>query len=325
MSRARFRFLRMLLPSGNSRVSLTLNSLIRALFRRVFFRELFRRDFYRALFRGGFFCALFRRGFSRGLFCRGSFRALFCRGFFRALFSRDFFRALFRRAFPCALSVRCFAGAFSVHSFAGLFSVRCFPGAFSVRSFKLEFWLMASFEWIDMLDASFLNFFSIIARVLDQCWASLRGNKHTRDWINWNWDDQKKRPEAWHRIKSYQKRIFRFNQILLQLFLHNCLENQIPFKHMTNMPMMRINWSLRYNVIYQPCFFHPSRITARWKRTETPLVSTKVTLVVGPEQHSNPVLLSSVSHTRNDSKGACVRPELFRFFSSNRFLKVSVD
>ena len=94
MSRAGIRFLRMLLPSGKSRVSVTLNRLIRALFHKGFFRALFRRDFYCALFRGGFFCALFRRGFSRGLFCGGSYRALFRRGFFRALFRRGFFGAL---------------------------------------------------------------------------------------------------------------------------------------------------------------------------------------------------------------------------------------
>ena len=217
MSRAGIRFLRMLLPSGNSRVSLNLNRIIRALFHKRFsrglfcggsFRALFRRDFYRALFRGGFSCALFRTGFSRGLFCRGSFRALFCRGSYRALFCRGFFRVLFRRGFSVhsfagAFPVASFAGALTVHSFVGAFSERCFAGAFSVRSFKLEFRLNASFEWIDMLDASFLKFFSIIARVLDQFWASLRGNQHIRDWINWNWNHQKKRPEAWHRIKSY--------------------------------------------------------------------------------------------------------------------------
>ena len=247
MSRARFHFLRMLLSSGNWRVSVTLNSLIRALFRRGFYRALFRRDFYRALFRGGFFCALFRRAFSRGLFCPGSFRALFCRGFS----SRSFAEAFSVRCFAGAFSVRSFVGAFSVRSFAGAFSVRCFAGAFLVRSFKLEFWLIASFEWIDMLDASFLNFFSINARcVLDQFSGSPRGNQHIREWINWNWNHQKKRPEAWHRIKSYQKRIIRFNQILLQFFLHNCLENQIPIKHMTNLSMIRIKRSLRYNIKY---------------------------------------------------------------------------
>ena len=202
MSRARFRFLRMLLPSGNWRVSVTLNRLIRALFRRGFFR------------------VLFRRGFSV-------------------------------HSFAGAFHVASFAGALTVHSFVGAFSERCFAGAFSVRSFKLEFWLIASFEWIDMLDASFLNFFSINARcVLDQFWGSPRGNQHIREWINWNWNHQKKRPEAWHRIKSYQKRIIRFNQILLQFFLHNCSENQIPIKHMTNLSMIRIKRSLRYNVIY---------------------------------------------------------------------------
>ena len=46
--------------------------------------------------------------------------------------------------------------------------------------------------------------------------------------------------------------------------------------------------------------------------------------MVCPEPHSNPVLLSWASHTGNDLKGACVRPELL-FFSSNRFLKVSAD
>ena len=154
MSRAGIRFLRMLLPSGNSRVSVTLNRLIRALFHK---------------------------------------------GFFRALFSRGFSVHSFAGAFPVAS----FAGALTVHSFVGAFSERCFAGAFSVRSFKLEFRLIASFEWIDMLDASFLKFFSIIARLPDQFWASLRGNQHIRDWINWNWNHQKKRPEAWHRIKSY--------------------------------------------------------------------------------------------------------------------------
>ena len=64
MSRAGIRFLRMLLPSGNSRVSVTLNSLIRALFRRVFFRELFRRGFFPcALSRGLLPCAISRRLF----------------------------------------------------------------------------------------------------------------------------------------------------------------------------------------------------------------------------------------------------------------------
>ena len=339
MSRARFRFLRMLLPSGNWRVSVTSNRLIRALFRkgfsrglfcgvsfralfrkgfflaffrRGFFRALFRRDFYRALFRGGFFCALFRRGFSRGLFCRGSFRALFCRG-------------SYVHSFVGAFSVCSFAGPFPVRSFAGAFSVRCVAGAFSVRSFKLEFRHIASFEWIDMLDASFLKFFSISARVLDQFWASLRGIQHIRDWINWNWNHQKKRPEAWHRIKSYQKRIIRFNQILLQFFLHNCLENQIPFKHMTNMSMIRIKRSLRYNVIYQPCFIHPSRITARWKRTETPLVSTRVTLVVFSGTTQQPCIAILGLPYRQWLERCCVRPELLLFFSSNRFLKVSVD
>ena len=251
----------------------------------AFFRALFRRDFYRALFRGDFFCALFRRGFSRGLFCRGSFRALSWRGFFRALFRRGFFGALIQTR---------------------VLTHRIVWMNWYVRCLFFEF---------------FLNYYESSRSILSKC---KRKSTYLR-LSQLKLKSSKKRPEAWHRIKSYQKRIIRFNQILLQFFLHNCLENQIPFKHMTNMSMIRIKRSLRYNVIYQPCFFHPSRITARWKRTETPLVSTKVTLVVGPEQHSNPVLLSSVSHTRNDSKGACVRPELFRFFSSNRFLKVSVD
>ena len=238
---------------------------------------------------------------------------------------RYFAEAFSVHSFAGAFPVASFAGALSVHSLEGAFSERCFAGAFSVRSFKLEFWLIASFEWIDMSDASFLNFFSIIARVLDHFWASLRGNQHIRDWVNWNWNHQKKRPEAWHRIKSYQKRIIRFNQILLQFFLHNCLENQIPFKHMTNMSMIRIKRSLRYNVIYQPCFFHPSRITVRWKRTETPLVSTKVTLVVfsGTTQPLCNVILGLPY--RQWLERCCVRPELLWLFSSNRFLKVSVD
>ena len=50
--------------------------------------------------------------------------------------------------------------------------------------------------------------------------------------------------------------------------------------------------------------FQPSRITVRLKRTETPLVSTKATLVACPEPHNNPVLLSWVSYTGNDSKVA---------------------
>ena len=228
------------------------------------FRALFRRDFYRALFRGDFFCALFRRGFSRGLFCRGSFRALSWRGFFRALFRRGFFGALIQTR---------------------VLTHRIVWMNWYVRCLFFEF---------------FLNYWESSRSILSKCKRKSTDQRLSQLKLK----SSKKRPEAWHRIKSYQKRIIRFNHILLQFFLHNCLENQIPFKHMTNMSMIRIKRSLRYNVIYQPCFFHPSRITARWKRTETPLVSTKVTLVVGPEQHSNPVLLSSVSHTGNDSKGA---------------------
>ena len=192
MSRASIRFLRMLLPSGNSRVSLTLNSLIRALFQWVFPWALPQGLFSVRSFAGTFTVRYFAEDFSVHSFA-GAFPVA------------SFAGALSVHSFVGAFSVRSIAVTFSVRSFAGLsralfpcavsqglFSVRCFAGAFSVRSFKLEFWLMASFEWIDMLDASFLNFFSIIARVLDQFWASLRGNKHTRDWINWNWDDQKK-------------------------------------------------------------------------------------------------------------------------------------
>ena len=297
MSRAGIRFLRMLLPSGNSRVSVTLNRLIRALFRRGFFRVLFRRGFFPcALSQGLLPCDISRRLFlcavspglfpcafssglspcalSQGLFSVRSFAGTFTVRYFAEAFSvhsfvgafpvasfagalsvHSFTGALPVHSFVGAFSVCSFAGPFPVRSFAGAFSVRCVAGAFSVRSFKLEFRHIASFEWIDMLDASFLKLFSISARVLGQFWASLRGIQHIRDWINWNWNHQKKRPEAWHRIKSYQKRIIRFNQILLQFFLHNCLENQIPFKQMTNMSMMRNKRSLRYNVIYQPFFF----------------------------------------------------------------------
>ena len=163
MSRARFRFLRMLLPSGNSRVSLTLNSLIRALFRRVFFRELFRRDFYRALFRGGFFCALFRRGFSRGLFCGGSYRALFRRGFFRALFRRGFFGALIQTGV-------------STHRIVWMnWYVRCL-------------------------------FFEILLNYCETSRSILSKSKRKSTYQRLNQlklKSSKKRPEAWHRIKSY--------------------------------------------------------------------------------------------------------------------------
>ena len=151
MSRARFRFLRMLLPSGNSSVCdlEQLNS-----------------------------CAV-----PQGLFSARSFAGTFTVRYFAETFSVHSFAG----AFPVAS----FAGALSVHFLEGAFSERCFAGAFSVRSFKLEFWLIASFEWIDMSDASFLNFFSIIGRVLDQFWASVRGNQQIRDWVNWNWNHQK--------------------------------------------------------------------------------------------------------------------------------------
>ena len=81
MSRARYHFLRMLLPSGNSRVSVTLNSLIRALFRRGFFP--------RALSQGLLLCAISVRRFA-GAFSVRSFAG----AFFRALFRRGFFSAL---------------------------------------------------------------------------------------------------------------------------------------------------------------------------------------------------------------------------------------
>ena len=99
MSRAGIRFLRMLLPSGNSRVSLTLNSLIRALFRRGFFPRAF----------------------------AGTFTV------------RYFAEAFSVHSFAGAFPVASFAGALSVHSLEGAFPERCFAGAFSVRSFKLEF------------------------------------------------------------------------------------------------------------------------------------------------------------------------------------------
>ena len=111
-------------------------------------------------------------------------------------------------------------------------------------------------------------------------------------------------PEAWHRIKSYQKQIIPFNQILLPFFVHNCLENQIRLKHMTNISMTRIKRESSVMLITNRVLFQPSGITVRLRRTETTLVSTKVTLVVCPEPHSNPVLLSWVSYTGNDSKGA---------------------
>ena len=99
MSRARFRFLRMLLPSGNSRVSVTLNSLIRALFRRGFFPRAF----------------------------AGTFTV------------RYFAEAFSVHSFAGAFPVASFARALSVHSFVGAFSVRCFSGNFrwahSNRSF----------------------------------------------------------------------------------------------------------------------------------------------------------------------------------------------
>ena len=111
---------------------------------------------------------------------------------FAGTFTVRYFAETFSvHSFAGAFPVASFAGALSVHFLEGAFSERCFAGAFSVRSFKLEFWLIASFEWIDMSDASFLNFFSIIARVLDQFWASVRGNQHIRDWVNWNWNHQK--------------------------------------------------------------------------------------------------------------------------------------
>ena len=153
MSRSGFRFLRMLLPSGNSRVSVTLNRLIRA---------------------------LFRKGFSRGLFCGGSFRALFRKGFFLAFFRRGFFRALFRRAFSRALFRRGFFRAL-------------FRRAFSGRSFKLGVFTHRIVWMIWYVGCLLFEFFSIIARcVLDQFWGSPRWNQHIRDWINWNWNHQKK-------------------------------------------------------------------------------------------------------------------------------------
>ena len=92
MSRAPFRFLRMLLPSGNSRVSVTLNSLIRALFRRGFFP--------RALSQGLLPCAISRRLFlctlSQGLFpwplLPGLFPCTLLKGLFPSAVSQGLFR-----------------------------------------------------------------------------------------------------------------------------------------------------------------------------------------------------------------------------------------
>ena len=121
---------------------------------------------------------------------------------------------------------------------------------------------------------------------------------------------QKKRPEARHRIKSYQKRIIRFNQILLKFFLRNCLENQIPFKHMTNMSMIRINWSLRYNVIYQPCSFSPKQNNGALKKNTNPVGFKKGQPcgVSGTAQQLCIVILGLSYRQRLER--CCVRPEL---------------
>ena len=92
MSRARFRFLRMLLPSGNSRVSVTLNSLIRALFRRGFSpRALSQGLLPSAISRRLFLCTL-----SQGLFpwplLQGLFPCTILEGLFPSAVSQGLFR-----------------------------------------------------------------------------------------------------------------------------------------------------------------------------------------------------------------------------------------
>ena len=89
MSRAGFRFLRMLLLGGNSRVSVTLNS---------YSVRSSQSLFPCALSQGLFPCAL-----SQGLF-----HALFRRGFFPVLFRRGFFPALLRRLFNPHFRVECY-------------------------------------------------------------------------------------------------------------------------------------------------------------------------------------------------------------------------
>ena len=205
MSRARFRFLRMLLPSGNSRVSVTLNSLIRALFRRGFFP--------RALSQGLLPCAISRRLFlctlSQGLFPWPLLPGLFPCTFLKGLFPSAVSQGLFR----CAHS-NCFL------------TDRIVWMNWYVRCLFFEF---------------FLNYCESSRSILSKCKRKSTYQRLSQLKLK----SSKKRPEAWHRIKSYQKRIIRFNHILLQFFLHNCLENQIPFKHMTNMSMIKTKRSLR--------------------------------------------------------------------------------
>ena len=185
MSRAGFRFLRILLPSGNSRVSVTLNRLIRALFRKGFSRALFRRGFSVHSFAGAFPVASFA-----GALTVHSFVGAFSLRCFAGTFPVRFFAEAFSvRCFARAFPVRSFVGAFFMRSFAGVFSVRCFAGNFSVRPIKLAVFNHRIVSRIWYVGCLLFEFFSIIARcVLDQFWGSPRGNQQIRDWINWNWN-----------------------------------------------------------------------------------------------------------------------------------------
>ena len=166
MSRAGFRFLRMLLPSGKSRLSVTLNRLIRAHFRKGFSRALFRRGFSVHSFARAFPVASFVEAFS-------------LRSFAGPISVRSFAEAFSVRCFARAFPARSFVGAFFMRLFAGTFSVRCFAGAFSVRSFKLGVFTHRIVWMIWYVGCLLFEFFSIIAScVLDQFWGSPRGNQH---------------------------------------------------------------------------------------------------------------------------------------------------
>ena len=120
-SRAGFRFLRVLLPSGILRVSVTLNSLFRALFHRGSFR------------------ALFFRGFFRTLFHRGFFRAIFCRGFLGALFRRCFSRALFHKDYLMLTSRgRCYSREKTLEKFFCYLWRKTFAKKLCANPFTIE-------------------------------------------------------------------------------------------------------------------------------------------------------------------------------------------
>ena len=175
-SRAGFRFLRMLLPSVNSRVSVALNRLICAHFRKGLSRALFRRGFSVHSFAGNFPVASFAGALTVhsfvGAFSLRSFAGAFSVRFFAGAFSvRSFAGPIparsFAEAFPCAVSHELFQCALSSGLSSCAYSQRLFQcadsqGLFPCAHLNLEFSLIASFEWFDMLDACFLNFSQLL-------------------------------------------------------------------------------------------------------------------------------------------------------------------